>query len=277
MRFNFTIIFLVSLLFLESCSNAQQEGKVIAEVNGSKLTYEFILDQFPREYRSTITDEQLARAIDAWIETEILYQEALNHNLHEDESIKNVIFQKRKDLIAARYVEMSLYAGTEVTDQVIDSVYQNNKDMFITQEAMYTLSHIVLSGKSAADAVHNRLNKGDSFVSLVKDYSEDEQTRKQDGALGILPASALEPSMAEALEALNAGQFTAPLQSQSGFYHIFLLEDKKEAGVLLPLDEIRNEIAESIIAERQQSSYKYLVKRLTGSANVKRYPIDGSK
>ncbi|MCP4582801.1 MAG: hypothetical protein GY839_14420 [candidate division Zixibacteria bacterium] len=274
MRFNSTVVFLVSLLFLAGCSNAQQEGQVIAEVNGSKLTYDFILDQFPQEYRSTLTDEQLARAIDAWIETELFYQEALKHNLHEDKSIKNIIAQKSKDIVASRYIDMSISANVDVTDQMVDSLYQSNKEMFITQEDMFTLRHIVLSSQNAANAVHSRLKKGDSFISLVKDYSEDDQSRKLDGSVGMLPASALEANMIDALKALDIGQFTGPLQSQSGFYHIFLLEDRKDAGVLLPLDEIRDEIAQSVIAERQQSSYKDLVNRLTVSANIKRYPIN---
>ena len=277
MKANFIAIFVFGLLYLASCSNAQQEGKVIAEVNGSKLTYEFLLDQFPLEYHSSINKEQLQRAIDAWIETELLYQEALKHKIDKDQSVTNMIEQKRKDIIAARYVEISIPDNLDISDAVVDSVYQNNEDLFVTQEDMFKLRHIVLSTKSGADAVFNRLKKGDSFVSLVADYSEDEQTRKQEGKLGLLTSSALESEMVTALKAINIGQFTTPIKSQSGYYHIFLLEDRKTAGTKLPLEDIRGEITESIMADRQQFNYRELVKRLTDSADIKRYPLNEIK
>jgi len=277
MKVNFIAIFLFGLLCLASCSNAQQEGKVIAEVNGSKLTYEFLLDQFPLEYRSSINKEQLQRAIDSWIETELLYQEALKHKIDKDQSIKNMIEQKRKDVIAAKFVDMSIPDDLNITDAVVDSVYQNNEDLFVAQEDMFKLRHIVLSSKSGAEAVYNRLKKGDNFASMVADYSEDEQTRKQEGKLGLLTSSSLENDMVTALNAISIGQFTLPIKAQSGYYHIFLLEDKKAAGFKLPLDDIRGEITESIMADRQQFSYKELVNRLTGSAEIKRYPLDEAK
>jgi hypothetical protein len=73
-RWLFTLI--AGLLLLSNCSKAQPEGKVIAEVNGSKLTYEFLQDQLPDEYRNSISDAQLGKLVDAWIETELIYQEA---------------------------------------------------------------------------------------------------------------------------------------------------------------------------------------------------------
>jgi EpsD family peptidyl-prolyl cis-trans isomerase len=277
MRVNIITIFILGLLYLASCSNAQQEGKVIAEVNGSKLTYEYLLDQFPAEYRSSINKDQLQKAIDAWIETELLYQEALKHKIDKDPSIKNMLEQKRKDIIAARFVDISIPDNMDITDAVIDSVYQDNEDLFVAQEDMFKLRHIVLSSKSGAEAVYNRLKKGDSFISLVADYSEDEQTRKQDGELGYLTSSALEDNMVSALKAINIGQYTAPIKGQSGYYHIFLLEDRKTAGDKLPLDDIRGEIAETIKANRQQTTYKELVNRLTGAADIKRYPLNDIK
>jgi len=277
MRAKVIAIFVFGLLYLASCSNAQQEGKVIAEVNGSKLTYEFLLDQFPLEYRSSINKEQLQRAIDAWVETELLYQEALKHKIDKDPSVKNMMEQKRKDIIAARFVEISIPDNLDITDAVVDSVYQNNEDLFVAQEDMFKLRHIVLSTKSGAEAVHNRLKKGDSFASLVADYSEDEQTRKREGKLGFLTASALEENMVTALKTINIGQFTTPIKAQSGYYHIFLLEDRKTVGAKLPLEDIRGEISESIMADRQQFSYRELVKRLTGSAEIKRYPLNEIK
>ena len=200
----FTLV--AGLLLLSNCSKAQPEGKVIAEVNGDKLTYEFLLDQLPAEYRNSVSDAQLSKLVDAWIETELIYQEALKHNLDKDQHLLNVIAQKRKDVIAARYVEMATSGAVNLTDQAIDSIYRSNPDQYKVNEEMFKLSHIVLSSPGAADAVYKRLKAGDSFAALAADYSEDQQTRKTGGDLGLVPLSSIESNM---VQALNQALFLA--------------------------------------------------------------------
>ena len=271
----FTLV--AGLLLLSNCSKAQPEGKVIAEVNGDKLTYEFLLDQLPAEYRNSVSDAQLSKLVDAWIETELIYQEALKHNLDKDQHLLNVIAQKRKDVIAARYVEMATSGAVNLTDQAIDSIYRSNPDQYKVNEEMFKLSHIVLSSPGAADAVYKRLKAGDSFAALAADYSEDQQTRKTGGDLGLVPLSSIESNMVQALNLINKGQFTPPIKSQSGYYHIFLLRDRLPAGSTLPLEDIREEIAESIRAQDQQQQYLQMVNSLKQKADIKRYPINAVK
>ena len=223
MKINIIIILVCSLLYLVGCSNAQQTGKVIAEVNDSKLTYEYLLDQFPQEYRSSITENQLSNAIESWIETELLYQEALKHNIDKDKQIKNIIAHKRKEIIAAKFADISIVANIDIKDEIIDSVYYSQKNRFMVSEELFHLGHIVLINKNAADAVYNRLVKGDNFAELAVDYSEDPETIKNNGDIGLISKSSLEDNMVDEISKIKIGQFTKPLKSQSGYYHIFIL------------------------------------------------------
>ena len=272
------LIYLVLLLWLiGGCSKAQQTDRILAEVNGSKLTYSYLLDQFPDEYRSTISNEQISKAVEVWIETELLYQEALKKKIEQEPRVKNILEQKRKDIIASRFVDVSISDTKDISEAEIDSAYQANKSMYTTPESMYKLKHIVISTKGGADAVYSRLQKGESFASLVGDYSEDEQSRKNGGEIGLLGESGLEPTIVDALKPLNAGDFSKPVKSQSGYYHIFMVENKIPAGTVLKLDDIRNEIIEAVKAERQQAVYNDLVERLSKAATIKRNPINEAK
>lgn len=271
MKINVFILSLLTVINLAGCSKAQQEGKVIAEVNGDKLTYEFLLDQFPGEYRNSVTDDQLARAVDTWIETELLYQEALKQNIDKDSRIKNIIEQKRKDIISARYIDLSLTANDSIAEGQIESVYNSKGDMFKAQENMFKLSHIVLSTKGGADAVYNRLVKGEDFETLAKDYSEDNQTRDNGGDLGLVNETGLEDNIKSAFKDIQDGQYTMPVKSLSGYYHIFRLQARIPAGTQIPLEYIKGEIKESINADRQQQEYNDLVAKLKEKADIKRY------
>ena len=276
MKVKIFAILLISLVGAGQCSNAQQESRVLAEVNGSKLTYEFLMDQFPQEYRSSITKDQLARAVEAWIETELIYQEALKQNVDKDKRVKNIILQKTKDIIAARFIDMAVTSAGGDGPADVDSVYAANQDLFTAQEPMYRLSHIILASKGGAEAIHKRLINGDDFIALVRDYSEDEQSRKNNGEIGLLAESGLEPNLLEAIKAAKEGGYTKPIQSQAGYYHIFWVKEKIAQGTPLKLEDIREEIAESIEADKQQTAYDELLDRLIKSADIKRNPLDGT-
>ena len=147
-----------------------------------------------------MTDAQLSNAVESWIETELLYQEALKHNVDKDAHVKNQIEQKRKEIIASRYADISVAADTNISDQTIDSIYYTQKDKFTITEDLYDLSHIVLINKNAADAVYKRLLKGDKFAQLAKDYSEDQATRVNGGDIGLLAESAFEKDMIDEIK-----------------------------------------------------------------------------
>jgi len=275
MKSNFITALMLGLLFAGGCSNAQQDNsKVLAEVNGSKLTYDYLLNQFPAEYRSSITPDQITKSIEVWIETELLYQDALKNSIDKEQMVKDIIEQKRKDIIAARYVDINISVDQQITDAEIDSAYQVNKQAYTSQETMYHLRHIMLSSAGGADAVYSRLLKGDSFITLVGDYSEDEQSRKANGDIGFIGESNLEPSIIEVLKPLANGQFSKPVQSQSGYYHIFLMEDKISSGTVLKLDDIKEDIMNAVKAGKQQIAYTDLINRLTQKANIVRNPIN---
>ena len=97
---------------------------------------------------------------------------------------------------------------------------------------------------------------------------------KKGGEIGFLPASALEKNMIDALNITAIGQFTAPLQSQSGYYHIFKLNDKKSSGTTLPLSEVKGDISQVLTAQKQQAAYDSIIGGLQNKAQIKRYPID---
>jgi len=276
MKVKWLLVLVAGPILLSSCSKAQPEGRVIAEVNGSKLTYEFLLDQLPEAYRNSVSEAQLDKLVEAWIETELMYQEALKHNLDKDQKLLNIISQKRKDVIAASYAEMTTSGVFALTDQAIDSIYRSNPEQYKVNEEMFKLSHIVMSSQGGAEAVYKRLQAGESFAALAGDYSEDQQSRKNGGDLGLVPASAIENDMVNALNLIGKGKTTPPIKSQSGYYHIFLLHDRLPVGTALPLQDIKQEIAESIEAQGQQQKYLDLLDDLKRKADIKRYPINAA-
>lgn len=271
MRTKLPIIILIAT-FLVGCSSKAQEGKTIAEVNGQKLTYEYLMDQIPKEYQSTLTQEDIAKAIDTWIDMELLYQEAVKHNIDKDKHVLNAIDQNKKSIIARKYLELGISPNTMPTESEIESIYQQEKDKFTNSEAGYHLGHIVMKNQMSAEAVYGRLQKGEDFSKMAIDYSEDSSAVTNGGDIGFVPESALEQEMIAALNTTGIGGFTKPLASQGGYYHIFQLKEKRNSGTTAPLSEVRDDIIQVLTNQKQQAAYDSLLTGLKSKAQIKRFP-----
>jgi len=270
------IIVTVVLTFVAGCSSKAQDGKVIAEVNGQKATQEYLLAQFPLEYRASLTAEDMERAIQSWVELEILYQEAVRQKIDEDRQVLDLIDQARKTIIARRFLESTIGLKVNVTDSEVIAAYQKESTRFTSNEEAVNLSHIVLRSEGAAQAIYKRLQAGENFAQLVEDYSEDTSTAKRGGDIGFLPIAALEKAMIDEITPLPIGKFTKPIKSQAGAYHIFLVKDRRASGTAIPFEEVRDDIAQAILAEKQQIAYDSLMANLKKNAKIKIYPIGDS-
>lgn len=99
-----------------------------------------------------------------------------------------------------------------------------------------------------ARAVHARLTRGEiEFTEAVRRYSEDPTTRQQDGNLGWLSAQGFMGEVKAAIDAMKAGEISAPVPGDNG-YHIFrILEEETERDYTF--DEIQEELRQYAFQE----------------------------
>lgn len=93
--------------------------------------------------------------------------------------------------------------------------------------------------RTQANAVIDRLNKGEDFATMARQYSGDAGSREEGGDLGYFPRGRMVPAFEEAAFALQPGEISAPVRTKFG-YHIIKLEsvsgDQVRARhILIPL------------------------------------------
>lgn len=91
--------------------------------------------------------------------------------------------------------------------------------------------HILLSQESAAREVLRQLAGGRNFIALARQFSEDEVTRSSGGDLGFLPKGVMPPTFEIAAWALEAGETSDMVRSESGFHIIQLVEIDPERQI----------------------------------------------
>jgi peptidyl-prolyl cis-trans isomerase D len=167
--------------------------------------------------------------------------------------------------IQVRYVHVNpdMFAGTiTLTEQEMRDYYDANPERFVipkTVEARHIL--IRLPAEAAPEAVEKAQGKiqdilkmareGKDFAELAKQYSEDEGSKAQGGALGAFPKEAMIQPFADVAFALQPGQISDPVRTRFGL-HLIRVEKVNE-GRNRGYEEAKAEIRSQLIRERART------------------------
>lgn len=162
------------------------------------------------------------------------------------------------------------YAKSLVTDKEIEAYY---KDEYV---ANIEASHILITADYAdgatseeiakaeetalktAKEVIEKLNKGEDFAKLAKEYSKDGSA-ENGGALGKFGHGYMVEEFEKAAYALKVGEYTKePVKTKFG-YHIILKTKEYDKD---PLETVKDEIIESLAERKQENDDKFSYKAL---------------
>lgn len=177
--------------------------------------------------------------------------------------------------VSINYVELNLNkitATQKVSEQEIKQYYQDNLASETTP-ARYHLAHILISlpktpTKQQLSEVQAKLTKLEaqlkakvSFIDLVKIYSDDEVSAKQEGDLGWLHLTDLEPGIAKVVTKLTKpGMVTEPIKTQYGYEVVKLLAF--EPSTQKSLDQLKATIKQRLEQQKAQQLFTELSDKL---------------
>ena len=123
-------------------------------------------------------------------------------------------------------------------------------------------AHILLSDPDAAllSEVQSKLDAGEDFAALAKAYSQDVGSADFGGDLGFTTGDTFPESFEAALAALEIGQVSAPVETDSGT-HLIKLVDKQKTVIDFASERAR--IEQELVSELRS---EWLVEKL---ANLK--------
>lgn len=148
----------------------------------------------------------------------------------------------QKQSIIFQAAANEFYAGVEVTDEQMQSEYQEQLELYPPLD--YKARHILVESQGAATEIISQLNNGGNFEALAKEKSTGP-TGPNGGDLDWFSPAQMVPEFSRAVETLEDGQFTnEPVQTQFG-WHVILREDSR-ASTPPPFDSTMEEIRTKI-------------------------------
>ena len=158
---------------------------------------------------------------------------------------KDLMYQKHKEWFEKEH---------PVTDEEIKQYYEDNKDQFAKRDA----SHILVDDEKTAKEIKEKLDKGEDFAALAKEYSKDTANADNGGNLGEFSKGQMVKEFEDAAFALKEGEISEPIKTQFG-YHIVKINKVSDS-----VDDNRDTITKAI----NEKKYADYIKELNEKANV---------
>lgn len=159
----------------------------------------------------------------------------------------------KKDLMYKKHREW-FDENNKVTDDEIKKYFEDNKDEFAKVDA----SHILVEDEQTANDIKSRLDNGEDFASLAKEYSKDTASAQNGGALGAFAKGQMVKEFEDAAFSMKEGEISAPVKSQFG-YHIIKVNSIKDS-----FEDSKEEITKKI----KDQKYADYIKKLHEESNV---------
>ncbi len=249
---------------LSSSLQAQTAETVIAKVGDVEITLgEMIIahSQLPQQYAQLPANVLWDGILD-----QLIQQELLANTLEE------VPFRTQ---LALRNERRSLYSGEVVnalmlnatTEEAIQEAYDKRFEG-VEMGLEYNASHLLVETEEEALAALERVNSGEEFADVARDVSTGP-TGPNGGNLGWFGPGQMVAPFEEAVEALEIGGVSGPVQTQFG-WHIVTLNDTRNQEQP-ELEALRGELTREI----QAAALDARIAELMDSAQIER-PEDGA-
>ncbi|MED1412175.1 MULTISPECIES: peptidylprolyl isomerase PrsA [Bacillus] len=213
-----------------------------------------------------VTEKELSKELKQTYGKSTLYQMMLNKALLDkykvsDEEAKKQV-EAAKNQMGDNFKMALEQAGLKNEDELKERMKPEialekaikatvtDKDVKDNHKPEMKVSHILVKDEKTAKEIKEKLNNGEDFAALAKQYSEDPGSKEQGGEIaGFAPGQTVK-EFEEAAYKLDAGQVSDPVKTSYG-YHIIKVTDKKE---LKPFDEVKDKIRKDLEQQRLQDT-----------------------
>lgn len=182
--------------------------------------------------------------------------------------------------VSIEYINLSqetLATAQVIEDEALEQFYQERLATFTTP-AQWQARHILIeSGKNAteteiaaaekkAQELLKKMQNGDTFEALAKQFSDDSTTADKGGDLGWFQIGTGQQIkvIEETVATLKKGEVSAPVKSPFGFHLIKLIDSKP--AVIKPFAEVKKELKDNLQKEQAENEFYSQLEQLSNLA-----------
>ncbi len=260
----------ISLVVACGSNSEKDQPEVLISIGSATLTLEKLRQDLAPSSLAPSAQDQVNNYIQQWIETELIYQDALKMGLDKSKELREELEQAKRDLTIRKYLEKYFSQQTGVGEDVALSYYEENKDSYIRISDEIKALHIVVPTIDKANQVRRRIMSGEDFEKVAREVITDS-TELQRIQLDYFSQDDVIPEISQNLftSTIQPGMITNPIRSNFG-YHIFKIVDVKRKGSYREFDEVKSQILARLNSMKQNERYRDLIIELRSKISIKK-------
>ncbi|TQE88159.1 foldase [Ureibacillus terrenus] len=261
---------------LVGCSNGDDES--VATVNGEKITKAELNEALTEQYGQEVLNNLIANKIVELEakkqkvsvtkdEIEAEYKDYVDQYGGE-ESFKQLLSSYnmdvedvKKDIKNYLLTKKVMEDYVDIKDDELKSYFEENKDSY-NQAEQVEASHILVDDEKTAKEVIKKLNDGEDFAKLAKEYSTDTGTKDKGGYLGYFGRGEMVEAFENAAFSMKVGSISSePVKTDFG-YHIIKVTDKKEVKEA-KFEDVKDKVYQDLLEQKVNEQYtKWLSEKM---------------
>jgi len=242
--------------------SASAQDATVATVNGkpvSRAQVDFIVKEQVRRGNEP-SAELLKKARQEAISREALAQEAERKLRGSADLRVRLEFMRKTALINA--LREDFFLNSKPSEDEIRNAYETAKSTI--GETEWLARHILVDSEASAQALIDRIRKGEHFEDPAAAHSLDGSTAGFGGGFGWAAPGNFPTEFSDAVKRLKKGELAAQPVKTSVGWHVIRLDDVRTAKPPT-LDEARPRLVEHLIEDR----WREYVSQIQGKARVR--------
>lgn len=282
MRKCLLIICCISIILLPGCSKPERTADpspVYVVVNDERLTEQELLELIPKDVFDKLSLESKKAIVRDWVESELLYQEALKRGVDRDPSIQRLIKSTERTLLSNEILEQEYALVSAPDEATLLNYYQENRDYFILQDNAYRIRYAQFDSRTEARNFWREIKDGSGFSDLAINRSL-HQSSQNGGEMGIVTEDMVEPAVWSAIEAtvarLGLVKISDPFEVSEGWACI-IVDEEYEAGEMQPFDSVREKVHDMYLLEQREKIRRDLIHKLSVNSQIEYFQSMGDR
>lgn len=270
-KLTITIMLVASLFVLAACGSNGSEVVVKSKAGnitkdefyeelksnlGEKVLEEMILVKV-LESKFEINDEEINAEVDSikeqlgdQFEATLMQQGIANEETFKKSMRINMLYQK------------AVHEGVEVSDDEAKERYDRMKTEIDAQ-------HILLESEEEAKDIKAKIDAGEDFDKLAKEFSKDPGSAEDGGKLGFFSAGRMVKEFEDAAYSMDVGTISDPVQTSNGYHIIKVIEKRDLEAELEPFEDMKENIIDELkFSKVDQIQAQEKIDKLIKDANV---------
>lgn len=224
----------------------------IGEVVITDAEVDAFIANMPKEQQMYASHPQFRKqCLDQIISVYLYAKMAEEEKLDETEEFKKIMESARKDILAQMAMTETIKDVT-VTEEDIQKYYEENEEEYTEKETVRA-RHILVSDEAQCNKLLEMIMNGEkSFEECAKEFSACPSSAAN-GDLGTFGKGEVVQEFEDVAFTAEIGVIYGPVKTDFG-YHLIRVEEKRPA-YLLPLVDVKEEIAGNVLKRKQTLAY----------------------